>query len=219
MLGNSPVQTAASATCQVLQNNKEFVADVQKKNPTYFSNLAQGQTPKILWIGCSDSRVAVDVLTKTEPGDIFVHRNIANRIPSEDMSALTVLEFAIKHLKVEHVVVAGHTGCGGVKAAMSNGSVGILDHWLRPIKDLYVANEKELLTLSEDKRADRLAELNVIENINTVSKLPVVQDAWKEAGRKLEVHGWMVELHTGLLKDLEISMAGPQKVQNIFKLQ
>ncbi|KAJ2158105.1 hypothetical protein GGH16_005434, partial [Coemansia sp. RSA 560] len=128
----------------------------------------------------------------------------------EDLSALSVIEYAVKHLKVEHIIVAGHTSCGGIKAAMSNSSVGILDHWLRPIKDLYVANQQEIDELPEAERADRLGELNVVQGVNTVSKLPVVLDAWKE-GRELYVHGWMLQLHTGLLKDLDVSVTSPKQ--------
>ncbi|KAJ2825315.1 hypothetical protein IWW50_002906 [Coemansia erecta] len=214
----SEVQGTSSAIKDVIQNNKDWVAEMQAKNPEYFENLAKGQSPKLLWIGCSDSRMAVDVLTQTKPGDVFIHRNIANRIPSEDLNALSVIEYAVKHLKVEHVVVAGHTGCGGIKAAMSNGSVGILDHWLRPVKDLYVANQQEIDALPEADRVDRLGELNVIQGVNTVSKLPVVHDAWAE-GRPLYVHGWMLQLHTGLLKDLDVSVAGPKQVAGIYKLE
>ncbi|KAJ1769146.1 hypothetical protein LPJ77_005177 [Coemansia sp. RSA 2523] len=213
----SEVQSSNSTIQNVIQNNKEWVTEVQANNPDYFTNLAKGQSPKLLWIGCSDSRMAVDVLTQTKPGDVFIHRNIANRIPSEDLSALSVIEYAVKHLKVEHVIVAGHTSCGGIKAAMSNSSVGILDHWLRPIKDLYVANQQEIDELPEAERADRLGELNVIQGVNTVSKLPVVLDAWKE-GRELYVHGWMLQLHTGLLKDLDVSVTSPKQVDNIYQL-
>ncbi|KAJ2612394.1 hypothetical protein H4S08_002713 [Coemansia sp. RSA 1365] len=213
----SQVQDANSTIKEIINNNKEWAADIQQKNPSYFANLSKGQSPKLLWIGCSDSRMAVDVLTKTNPGDVFIHRNIANRIPSEDLSALSVIEFAVKHLKVEHIIVAGHTGCGGVKAAISNGSVGILDHWLRPIKDLYTANQAELDALPDNERVDKLGELNVIQGVNTVSKLPVVHEAWKE-GRELYIHGWMLQLQSGLLKDLDISVAGLKQIEDIYKL-
>ncbi|KAJ2368475.1 hypothetical protein H4S02_000559 [Coemansia sp. RSA 2611] len=213
----SETQGANSTIKEVIQNNHDWVAEVQAKNPDYFTNLAKGQSPKLLWIGCSDSRMAVDVLTKTKPGDVFIHRNIANRIPSEDLSALSVIEYAVKHLKVEHVIVAGHTGCGGIKAAMSTDSVGILDHWLRPVKDLYIANQQEIDALPESERVDRLGELNVIQGVNTVSKLPVVHDAWKE-GRELYVHGWMLQLHTGLLKDLDVSVTSTKQVNSIYNL-
>ncbi|KAJ1814937.1 hypothetical protein LPJ60_005885 [Coemansia sp. RSA 2675] len=216
MLGGDN-QDSSVAICQVIQNNKDWVAEMQAKNPKYFTNLAKGQSPKLLWIGCSDSRMAVDVLTQTNPGDIFIHRNIANRIPSEDLNVLSVIEYAVKHLKVEHIIVAGHTSCGGVKTALSNASVGILDHWLRPIKDLYIANEEELNELPENERIDRLGELNVIQGVRTVSKLPVVHEAWKE-GRELRIHGWMLQLHSGLLKDLDVSVASPKQVESIFKL-
>ncbi|KAJ2009379.1 hypothetical protein GGI04_000501 [Coemansia thaxteri] len=217
MLGGDN-QDTNSVICEVIQNNKNWVAEMQAKNPSYFAELAKGQSPKLLWIGCSDSRMAVDVLTQTNPGDIFIHRNIANRIPSEDLNVLSVIEYAVKHLKVEHVIVAGHTACGGVKAAMSNGSVGILDHWLRPIKDLYVANEDEINALPEAARVDRLGELNIIQGVSTVSKLPVVHEAWRE-GRNLSVHGWMLQLHSGLLKDLDVSVTGPKQVESIYKLE
>ncbi|KAJ1963153.1 hypothetical protein GGI12_002229 [Dipsacomyces acuminosporus] len=212
------VQHENSTICGVIENNKSWAADMQRKNPEYFKNLAKGQSPKILWLGCSDSRMAVDVLTQTNPGDIFIHRNIANRIPSEDLNSLSVIEYAVKHLKVQHVVVAGHTDCGGIKAAMSNKSVGILDHWLRPIKDIYTANKKEIDELPEDRRADRLGELNVIQGVNTISKLPVVHEAWRN-GQELYVHGWMLQLHTGLLKDLDVSVIGLDQVGDLFKLE
>ncbi|KAJ2808937.1 hypothetical protein H4R20_000531 [Coemansia guatemalensis] len=214
----SEVQRNNSTIKDIIQNNKEWVDDMLEKSPNYFANLAEGQSPKILWIGCSDSRMAVDVLTKTNPGDVFIHRNIANRIPSEDLSALSVIEYAVKHLKVEHIIVAGHTGCGGVKAAISNGSVGILDHWLRPIKDLYIANKAEIEALPESERADRLGELNVIQGVSTVSKLPVIHEAWKE-GREVYIHGWMLQLHTGLLKDLDVSVVGLDQIKDVYKLQ
>ncbi|KAJ2077779.1 hypothetical protein H4R24_004918 [Coemansia sp. RSA 988] len=207
-----------SSIKDIIQSNKEWVADMQEKNPGYFAKLAEGQSPKLLWIGCSDSRMAVDVLTKTNPGDVFIHRNIANRIPSEDLNVLSVIEYAVKHLKVEHIIVAGHTGCGGVKAAISNGSVGILDHWLRPIKDLYIANQAEIEALPESKRVDRLGELNVIQGVNTVSKLPVIHEAWKE-GREVYIHGWMLQLHTGLLKDLDVTVVGSDQIKGIYKLE
>ncbi|KAJ2588722.1 hypothetical protein H4R99_007703 [Coemansia sp. RSA 1722] len=216
MMANE-VQGCNSTINGVIESNKDWAKDMQTKNPDFFVNLAKGQSPKILWIGCSDSRMAVDVLTQTKPGDIFIHRNIANRVPSEDINALCVIEYAVKHLKVEHVVVAGHTSCGGIKAAMSTDSVGILDHWLRPVKDLYIANQKEIDSLPESDRVDRLGELNVIQGVNTVSKLPVVHEAWKD-GRELYVHGWMLQLHTGLLKDLDISVSGPKQVDSLYKL-
>ncbi|KAJ2722533.1 hypothetical protein GGI07_003240 [Coemansia sp. Benny D115] len=216
MMANQ-VQPNNSSIAGVIENNKNWAAEVQAKNPEYFAKLAQGQSPKLLWVGCSDSRMAVDVLTQTKPGDIFIHRNIANRVPSEDLNVLSVIEYAVKHLHVEHVVVAGHTGCGGIKAAMSNDSVGILDHWLRPVKDLYLANQAEIDALPEACRVDRLGELNVIQGVSTISKLPVVHDAWKD-GREVYIHGWMLQLHTGLLKDLDVTVAGPKQVEEIFKL-
>ncbi|KAJ2520050.1 60S ribosomal protein L19B [Coemansia sp. RSA 1939] len=205
-------QTINGTICRLVENNKEWASEIQAKNADFFQNLAKGQTPKVLWIGCADSRVTVDLLTKTQPGEIFVHRNIANRVPSEDLSALSVIEYGVKHLKVEHIVVVGHTGCGGVKAAMSNSSVGILDHWLRPIKDLYVANEAQLSALPEEERVERLGELNVIQGVSTVSNLPVVHDAWKE-GREVQVHGWVFQLASGLIKDLGVTVAGPKQIQ------
>ncbi|KAJ2537613.1 hypothetical protein EV175_006668 [Coemansia sp. RSA 1933] len=212
------MSTQNSTICKIIENNKEWVNEVQAKNPEYFSKLAKGQSPKVLWLGCADSRMAVDLLTKTQPGDVFVHRNIANRIPSEDLNALSVIEYAVKYLKVEHVIVAGHTGCGGIKAAMSNDSVGILDHWLRPIKDLYLANEAEINALPEADRADRLGEFNVVQGVRTVSKLPVVHAAWKE-GRELHVHGWVLQLGSGLIKDLGISVSSPKQIESLYVLE
>ncbi|KAJ2158278.1 hypothetical protein GGF46_003888 [Coemansia sp. RSA 552] len=206
------------AVSQVFDNNKNWAAEMQQKNPEYFANLAKGQSPELLWIGCADSRMAVDILTQTQPGDVFIHRNIANRVPSEDVNALSVIEFAVRHLKVKHVVVAGHTECGGIKAALSQGSVGILDHWLRPIKDLYLANREEIDALPEADRADRLSELNVAQGVNTISKLPVVHEAWRN-GRELYVHGWMFQVGTGLLRDLNVSVSTPKQVDDLYKLE
>ncbi|KAI8319159.1 carbonate dehydratase [Martensiomyces pterosporus] len=207
----------SSTICQVIENNKNWAVDMQNKHPEYFANLSKGQSPKMLWIGCSDSRMAVDVITQTKPGDIFIHRNIANRIPSEDLNALSVIEYAVKHLKVQHIMIVGHTGCGGIKTAMSKDSVGILDHWLRPIKDIYMANEEEISALPEGKRADRLGELNVIQGVRTVAKLPVLHDTWK-AGQDVNVHGWMLQLNTGVLKDLGVSVAGIDQVEGLYRL-
>ncbi|ORX67305.1 carbonic anhydrase [Linderina pennispora] len=210
-------ESKCQAICSVLHNNANWAKDVQEKNPEYFEKLAAGQSPKILWIGCSDSRMAVDVLTQTNPGDIFIHRNIANRIPNEDLNSLSVIEYAVKHLKVKHVIIAGHTNCGGIAAAMGTESVGILDHWLRPIKDLYLANEEEINALPKKDRANRLSELNIVQGVRTVSKLPVVHEAWKN-DQELYVHGWILQLHNGLLKDLNVSVAGIKDVDELYRL-
>ncbi|KAJ1726370.1 hypothetical protein LPJ61_005235 [Coemansia biformis] len=214
-MASTDSQDSDSTIERILDNNREWVAEVTAQHPDFFTNLAKGQSPNLLWIGCSDSRMAVDVLTNTQPGEVFIHRNIANRIPSEDVNVNSVINYAVKHLKVGHVVVAGHTGCGGIKAALSNDSAGLLDHWLQPIKDLYVVNKREIEALPEAERVDRLSELNVIRGVRTVAKLPVVHEAWNE-GRDLQIHGWMLQLHTGLLKDLNITISGEGQIDDIY---
>ncbi|KAJ2766571.1 hypothetical protein IWQ56_000981 [Coemansia nantahalensis] len=202
---------------RLISNNREWVAQMTAENPAFFADLAKGQAPKVLWIGCSDSRVAVDALTNTQPGEVFIHRNIANRIPSEDVNVNSVIDYAVRHLKVEHIVVAGHTSCGGIKAALSTGSVGVINRWLQPIKDIYIDNRAEIDALPKEERADRLSELNVKRGVRTVAHLPVVHEAWRE-GRHLQIHGWMLELHTGLLTDLNMTIACIEQVDSIYKV-
>lgn len=188
---------------KIFENNREWVAGKLAKDPTYFSNLSQGQTPEILYIGCSDSRVSAEDLMGVQPGEVFVHRNIANLVNSVDLNAMSVLEYAVRYLEVNHVVVCGHYYCGGVKAAMQSADMGILNPWLRNIRDVYRLHKQELNAIeNEEERYNRLIELNVQEQCINVIKTSVVQLAIKK--RQLTVHGWVFDVHTGKLKDLEI---------------
>lgn len=184
---------------QLLENNKEFVQDKLSVDPDFFKKSAEGQKPKFLWIGCADSRVPPDEITKTSPGDVFVHRNIANLVVMTDMNMLSVLQYAVEVLKVEHVIVCGHYGCGGVKAAMGNQQFGLIDNWLRAIKDTQNYYWKQLEVLDENKRFDRLVELSVIEQVYNLGKTNIVQNAWK-AGQELFLHGWVYDIASGYIK-------------------
>jgi len=188
---------------QIFENNRNWVAGKLSLNPTYFDDLSKGQSPEILYIGCSDSRVSTEELMGANPGEVFVHRNIANMVPNGDLSSLSVISYAVSQLKVKHVVICGHYNCNGVKAAMQSADLGILNPWLRNIRDVYRIHQKELDTIADiDARYDRLVELNVQEQCINVIKTPDVQKGWKE--RHLTVHGWVFDVRTGKLIDLEI---------------
>lgn len=201
----------------LLQGNKTFVENTLKEDPEYFNNLAKGQSPPVLWIGCADSRVPANQITNTKPGEIFVHRNIANMVIHTDMNMLSVLDYAVNVLKVKHVIVTGHYGCGGVIAAMGNQSVGLIDNWLRHIKDVYRLHAAELDAIADSgKRAERLVELNVIENVYNLCKTTIVQKAW-QSGQELSVHGWVYALSTGIIKDLNVSATNSSNLAEVFK--
>jgi carbonic anhydrase len=196
---------------KLFDNNKKWVLDTNSNDAEFFNNLAQGQSPEFLWIGCSDSRVPANEVTGTAPGDIFVHRNIAN------MVILSVLDYSVNVLGVKHVMVVGHYGCGGVKAAMGNKQVGLIDNWLRNIKDVYRLHESELDAIEDEgQKFNRLVELNVQEQVFNLTKTSIVQNAWAN-GKKLQVHGLIFEVETGLLKDLNISVGDISKIESVFK--
>jgi len=186
---------------RLLQDNKEWASSMNDVDPAFFDRLAHIQTPEFLWIGCSDSRVPADRITGTQPGEIFVHRNIANMVIHTDVNLLSVLDYAVSHLKVKHVIVCGHYGCGGVKAAMSNHDYKyVLNMWLRHIKDVYHLHSDELTAIdSEESRFDRLVELNVMEQVMHLAKTSVIQKAWKHEQRP-DLHGWVYGLKDGLIK-------------------
>ncbi len=187
----------------VFENNKDWIQNKLEVNPNYFDELGEGQSPELLFIGCSDSRVTAEELMGLGPGEVFVHRNIANMISGTDLNAMSVVEYAVVHLKVNHVVVCGHYSCGGVKAAMQSADLGILNPWLRNIRDVYRIHKDELNAFeNEEKRYDRLVELNVKEQCVNLIKTAAVQKAIRE--RDLEVHGWVFDIHTGKLIDLKI---------------
>ncbi len=203
---------------QLLDGNRLFVEEQLKGDPDYFKKLASGQNPKVLWIGCSDSRVPANQVTNTKPGEVFVHRNIANVCVHSDMNMLSVLDYSVNVLKVKHVIVAGHYGCGGVAAAMSRKQYGVIDNWLRHIKDVYRLHSHELdLITDPEVRADRLVELNVIEQVFNLCKTTIIQNAWKER-EDLEVHGWVVDIRTGMVKDLKVSCSNTDNLSKVFAL-
>ena len=201
---------------KLITGNKLFAESRLQKDPDFFKKLAKGQAPEYLWIGCSDSRVPANEITNTQSGEIFVHRNIANLVVHTDSNLLSVLEYAVKFLKVNHIIVCGHYGCGGVAAAMSNTYHGYLDNWLRSIKDVYRSNSQELDGIEEPvQRADRLTELNVIEQVRNLAKTPIVQQAWSE--RDLHLHGWVYGLQNGLVKDLAVIHNNKENIDPIYR--
>lgn len=203
---------------QLLQGNRDWVKQETAKDPDYFTRLAAGQNPDVLWIGCSDSRVPANQVTNTKAGQVFVHRNIANVCVHSDMNMLSVLDYAVNVLKVKHVVVSGHYGCGGVIAALSNKQFGLIDNWLRHIKDVYRLHSDEIDKISDpDLRVDRLVELNVMEQVYNLCTTTIVQNAWKERA-DLEVHGWVIDIKTGYVKDLQVSSNNADNLGKVFAL-
>ncbi len=214
----SPIHDTSHITYEsLLEGNKIFVAETLKEDPEYFTKLANGQKPPILWIGCADSRVPANQITHTKPGEIFVHRNIANVIVHTDMNMLSVLDYAVNVLEVKHVVVCGHYGCGGVISALTNKTYGIIDNWLRHIKDVYRLHAFELDLISdENQRANRLVEFNVMEGVHNLCKTSIIQNAW-ENDKTLSVHGWVYELNTGFITDLKVSTNSSNNLNEVFK--
>ena len=199
--------TAKYNTQELLQRNRDWAASMVAKNPEFFKSLANQQSPEYLWIGCSDSRVPANELIGLAPGELFVHRNIANVVVHSDLNCLSVLQFAIDVLKVKHIIICGHYGCGGVHAAMINRRVGLADNWLRHVQDVHQKHERYLgEVLPEKERADRLCELNVIEQIVNVARTTIVQDAW-ERGQELTIHGWCYGVQDGILRYLGLSVS------------
>jgi carbonic anhydrase len=182
--------------------NLIWAEDIKQKDPEYFSTLAKQQTPEYLWIGCSDSRVPANQLLDLAPGELFVHRNVANLVIHTDLNCLTVLNYAVEFLKVKHVMVTGHYGCGGVKAAMENNKLGLIDYWLRNIRDVYYANQTEMDSIGDETlRLRRLCELNVLQQVDNVARSNIVQNAWAR-GQELSIHGWAYDIHDGILHKL-----------------
>lgn len=207
-----------TAIKQLLQGNKEWTDEINATNPEFFSELAKGQTPEYLWIGCSDSRVPATQLSNTVPGSIFVHRNISNMVVHTDSNLLSVVYYAVKVLKVKYIIVCGHYGCGGVKAAMSNDHFGLLlDSWIAHIKDVYRSNEVELDAITnEEKRFDRFVELNIKEQVNNLAKLSFIQEEW-ENGTFPHIHGMVYSIEDGKLIDLDYSINTNSALPDIFK--
>ena len=204
---------------KILDNNKKWVQDKLAISPNYFKNLADGQEPPLLWIGCSDSRVPANEIIGAEPGEVFVHRNIANMVLHTDMNMLSVLDYAVNALKVKHVIVCGHYGCGGVKAAMGNSSIGIIDNWIRHIKDVYRFHHEELDAITDEKkRFNKFVEINVKEQVMDLAKTSIVQNAWKN-GQELSLHGWVYGLNDGYVTDLDVNFSCDKDLDDVYQLK
>lgn len=203
---------------KIFENNKNWINKQLEGNKEYFGELASGQSPEVLYIGCSDSRVTAEELMGAKPGEVFVHRNIANMIPNTDLNSQSVINYAVKYLKVKHIVVCGHYECGGIKSAMQQSDLGILNPWLRNIRDVYRLHKDELQNIDDEKkRYEKLVELNVYEQCINVMKTAEVQQAYAERG--LKVHGWIFDIHTGNIIDLKIDIEQRMSdIQSIYKL-
>ena len=192
---------------ELFAGNRRWAAAAVARDPAFFTSLADRQAPEYLWIGCSDSRVPANEIVDLPPGDVFVHRNVANLVVHSDLNLLSVLQYAVDVLRVRHVVVCGHYGCGGVSAAHVNARHGLVDNWLRHVRDVEDRYADELAALPEERLLDRLCELNVIEQVSNVCETTIVEDAWNR-GQELGVHGLVYDLHDGLLDDLGVSRSG-----------
>lgn len=201
----------------LLQNNRAWAERVEREQPDFFSKLAEGQRPRYLWIGCADSRVPETTITGTHPGDMFVHRNIANMVVHADLNMLGVLQYAVEVLGVEDVIICGHYGCGGVRAAMGAQHLGVIDDWLRRIKDVFQKHRAELEAIADDKqRWDRFVEINVAEQVRDLCETSIVQRAWRERGGP-RVHGWVFDLASGRIRDLGVTISGPEGIDPIYR--
>lgn len=204
---------------KIVENNIEWVKSSLAKDPDYFKLLAEKQTPPLLWIGCSDSRVPANEIIGAKPGDVFVHRNIANMVIHSDMNMLSVLDYAVNVLKVKHVIVCGHYGCGGVKAAMGNDSIGIIDNWIRHIKSVYRLHQNYLDSIiNEEDRFNKFVELNVKEQVFDLAKTSIVQAAWKN-GQELTLHGWAYGLNSGFITDLNVNISSERDLDKVYQLK
>jgi len=202
---------------QLLENNKNWVSARLTEDPNYFNKLAEGQKPPVLWIGCADSRVPANEIIGAAPGEVFVHRNIANMVVHTDMNMLSVLDYAVNVLKVQHVIVCGHYGCGGVRAAMTNQQFGIIDNWIRHIKDVYRLHHDELEQIEDPiKRENRFIELNVIEQVYDLSKTSIIQNSWANSSSPY-IHGWVYDIRNGIIKDLKVSLNENNDLPRVYQ--
>ncbi|MDY7108769.1 MAG: carbonate dehydratase [Planctomycetota bacterium] len=203
----------------LLENNRRWSARLRESDPKFFARLAEGQAPRFLWIGCADSRVPGENLVDLPPGGLFVHRNIANVVIPTDMSCMSVLQYAVDVLKVPHIILCGHYGCGGIQAALQRESFGLIDTWLTAIKDLYHKHSDELDAIADPGgRLDRMCELNVHQQVANLCATTIVQEAWGR-GQALAVHGWIYNLKDGLLRDLNLTVTGPEAIGPAFRVE
>lgn len=201
---------------ELLEKNHEWAERINREDPNFFPTLAAQQAPEYLWIGCSDSRVPANDIVGLLPGELFVHRNVANLVVATDMNCMSVIQFAVDVLKVKHIIVTGHYGCGGVRAAIEGNKLGLIDNWLTHIRDTYRRHERELRKLDDEVEVDRLCELNVIEQVFNVCHTTIVQDAWAR-GQSLSVHGWIYGLKNGKVKDLGVCVSSPEEVSSVYR--
>lgn len=203
----------------ILENNKAWVEEKLALNPNYFQRLSERQMPPLLWIGCSDSRVPANEIIGAEPGDVFVHRNIANMVIHSDMNMLSVLDYAVNILKIENIIVCGHYGCGGVLAAMKNESYGLIDNWIRHIKTVYRLHHVELDQIEDETvRFNRFVELNVQEQVYDLAKTSIVQQAWAR-NQRVSIHGWAYGLNSGYVTDLQVNITSNQDLDEVYQLR
>ena len=206
-----------ASTKELFENNIEWAERIKAEDPLFFQRLAQQQSPEYLWIGCSDSRVPANEIVGLLPGEIFVHRNVANMVIHTDLNCLSVIQYAVAVLRVKHIIVCGHYGCGGVAAALRSERHGLIDNWLRHIKDIYFRSQEEFTAcVDEAERIDLMCEYNVVEQVANVCHTTIVQDAWKR-GQELMVHGWIYSIRDGVLRDLEVSFDAPEQVPEVYR--
>ena len=200
----------------LFKNNRAWAEELERTHPGFFKRLAEQQAPRYLWIGCSDSRVPANEIVGLDPGELFVHRNLANVVVHADLNCLSVIQFAVDVLKVRHVIVTGHYNCGGVKAALTGRRIGLADNWLRHVKDVRLKHQNLVNSLNEELQCDRLCELNVIEQVINVCQTTVVQDAW-DCGQELSVHGFVYGLKDGFLHNLNVSISSGDALSGVYQ--
>ena len=205
-----------SSITDLFSHNRTWAGQMERERPGFFTSLVKQQKPKYMWIGCSDSRVPANQITGLEPGEVFVHRNVANIVVHSDLNALSAIQFAVDMLKVEHIMVVGHYGCGGVRAALDGARIGLADNWIRHIQDVRHRHRQLLDSLPDAVRANALCDLNVIEQVVNVCVSTVMVDAWAK-GQKVSIHGWAFGVHDGLLQDLKMTISGPAELDDLYR--
>lgn len=203
----------------LFENNKKWAEKIKRSDPDFFLKLSRQQNPEYLWVGCSDSRVPANEIIGKMPGEVFVHRNIANLVIHTDINCLSVIQYAVEVLKVKHIIVCGHYGCGGIQAAMENKALGLIDNWIRNIKDLYRHHQADIDSLQNEKdKINLLCELNVVEQVENICHTAIVQNAWS-SGQELSVHGWIYSIEDGILKDLNVCTTGLEEISHTHRLK
>ncbi len=208
----------ATSVEHLIKSNRQWAERIKAQDPDFFHKLSTQQAPEYLWIGCSDSRVPANEIVGMLPGELFVHRNVANIVVNTDMNCLSVIQYAVEVLKVKHILVVGHYGCGGVRASLENKPLGLIDNWLRNLRDVALYYREELQGLTLDDKVNRLCELNVIAQVNNVANSTIVQNAWSN-GQPLTIHGWVYSLRNGVVKDLKVSMSGLNQLSPFYLME